>query len=170
VPLFIDIPDAMIAAYMPVTGRLMQRYRNNLMAIPYVSLANTHGDLSGTTTSTSYVTLFTVRLFVPDFVIGAGGTRLEFFVKMAVSGGTPPSYNSRASFKIGANTSAEHSGGPSETSILALDWTPTGNTVVDVEFQGKSIDSGHTTEVELDSFHGAAAGGREWGRLTLLDT
>jgi hypothetical protein len=66
-PTFQQIPDAIIAAYKPVTGRLATRYSRNIKGAAGIFALQRPGAglTSGNTASSSYVLVATKRVFCP---------------------------------------------------------------------------------------------------------
>lgn len=86
---FANITDASIAAYQPVTGRLMTRYRDNQRAHRYISIdgcmfADTEKSvLDGSGDDGSWVSFpAPFSLYVPKYVVGPGGTVVRFYARV----------------------------------------------------------------------------------------
>ena len=156
VNLYAPITDTSIEAYRPVTGRLMKRYARNLDALGWITLSLPNV-VSGVTSSSSYVTLFTFRLFLADRYIGEDGARLSFGASIGVdetgSGGV-------GAFKAtidGVDTAEQFvnalpgAGSGSDSVGFSRDWTPTGNTVIDIEFKGKATGGASSCDLTIST-------------------
>lgn len=142
-----------IAAFKPVTARLMRKYRDNLQDCRQMQINNHMGGFSGTTTSSSATTLVTLRLFIPGCMVGDGGVRLTFG---AWGSGTS---NSRFTIVVGATTGGPFLVADTEYYIDLPNTTTEG--IYDVEFKARSVGGADTTNV--DYLRNA------YGRMTLLE-
>lgn len=141
------LTDAMVAAYVPITGRLLRALRDNLKAMRvFHTNTNLLGTLSASTSSLSMVTLFTIRLFVPDSLIGPNGVTITFKVALQESGAEPPNHNGRARLEVGSDTSSNYTSAATEMSITLTGVTP--NSAIDIEFQAYVIDAGHSFQIQ----------------------
>lgn len=134
-----EIIDTQIAERKPVTARLMRALRNNVLGSTTLR-ANAWVSQSDTTNSTSYVSLWTVEVYVPDIVVGASGTKLtltDVFVHTLPTAVIPR--GTLFKIVIGGSESAvyTHRGTASELVDAEITWTPTGNTTVTVDLQAK---------------------------------
>ena len=136
-PTFKLIPDGMIEAFKPVTGRLLTRYSTNLKSVAVFN-AIRPGTVQGSTTSATYVTVATLRLWTPlagpvrglfqiqvskDPADGPASARLRESATGAI--GTPE-------ISLSANTDDNGVG-----DNITLDFTSVANTVRLIELQGK---------------------------------
>ena len=151
---YISIPDKMVAEYAPVRSRLMRRYARNVDACASIRLAQVIGPVS--TSSSTYATVATIRLFVPDWYIGSSGTQFTLHDVLCEtyesgSGGV-------GTYRVvvdGNNTNEEtvsaspSSGSASGIFDFTVTFTPTANTAIDIELQAKV--SGGATLAEMTS-------------------
>lgn len=134
-----NITDALLAAYMPITGRLLRRYRDNINALNTQTLAPDAKVAETLLGPTSFTTIRTIRLFVPDCMIGNNGTLFHYNIEIYFD----HSGAANADFRILADGNASPSvnlviteaGSDSSTPSFEVTATVTPNTIVDVEFQ-----------------------------------
>lgn len=138
---FKRIPDAWVAAYAPLTARLLRRFWNVLeeRRIRYLQ-AN---DLTGAIASTgSWLTAAQLPLYVADLFVGAGSppTRVELEID-ATCDATPSGGVCQYRLELGGATSnVENLSDPTgvgvfDTFTFTLDCTPTANAVAQINLQ-----------------------------------
>lgn len=127
------ILDATVAAFKPVTGKLITRFGRNADAINLRTFRAL--SVGGSTTNTSFEVQGSFQLFIPDVCIGEDGTRMLLHVPVWVGS----SSESESRLVVGGNFSnvvVETNVTPQSREFI-LDWTPTANTVVTVDFETK---------------------------------
>lgn len=156
---YVDISDALIAAYSPWTARKVNRFRNNIDAVGHRTLVNNGSNVSGSTAEVTFTTVATLRLFVPSHLVGPGGTTLELEMDLDAGGaeGTP---EADFRFVIGATSGNEATDDANKIS-MTISWTPTPDTVVDVLFQAMINDVLNVATMSWDK--------HETGRMYLLE-
>lgn len=158
-----NIIDAMIAAYRPITGRLLKRYRDNMYALNWRPLIPDRKSSHTIAGPASWTTIRTIRLFVADVMVGPSGTLFHYRVQTTLDHGS----SMTGEFRILVDGNASNTdtrtvggGGGSDTSNPTFEVTAvvTGNTVIDVEFQviGSGADD-LTMEWDDESYLAAAA-------------
>ena len=158
----IEISDSRIAAGKPVTSRLMRAYRDNINILTQVHARATGSGFLGGTSSDSWDTLFTFALFVPDTVIGSGGTRLvldgawtSMFAPLAQPAQPPTTYYIRLVIdgNYGITYTSDAVGYVSGVQF-EITWTPSANTTVDVELAGAVVNTYNSVGVTFNNSGG----------------
>lgn len=149
---YIAIQDAMIAAYKPVTSRLLRRLARDIDALGEIAF-NTSA--FGSTSSSSLVTIETIPLFIPDRYIGESGTQITLVViceTFETGSGGVGTYriqvdgNNSSEETVGVNPAA---GDNAETKTFTVTYTPTANTAITINLQAKT--SGGASFAEMTS-------------------
>ncbi len=148
-----DIPTAEVSEFAPVTARVMRKLRNNTRAIADIWLDSDLVADNNSTTSSTFVELITVRLWIPDRVIGSAGVLIEPYTSLqAVEGSTPPNAICRAYWAVGSDQGTQEVVTPSTYFSgfmeLTLDETTTEG-YVDLELWGRTNSTNHTLYVTL---------------------
>ena len=151
------IPTALVTEYAPVTARLMLRTLRNSEAINYAPMHGTNtGNLA--VTGGGYTTVFTMPLAVPDCFVGASGTLFSFSASAALdaAGGGAGAAGQYRVLVDGNATNVENLNvapfgpGAADNFTMTVSFTPTGNTVIDCEFQINLIE-GESADFSRDS-------------------
>jgi len=135
-PTFKLIPDGMIAAFKPVTGRLMTRLLRNLQAVAIHNLFPP-GTISGTTTSATYATVATFRVFCPY----AGPVRIVIegsAFKDPADGPATMRLRDLATTTV-SNEGSMSAGTDSDIRLYTLDFTSVADTVREIELQATLV-------------------------------
>ena len=137
-PTFKSIPDAMIEAFKPVTGRLMTRILRNMQAVAIHNLLRP-GIVSGTTTSATFVTVATLRVFCPY----AGPVRIVIegsAAKDPADGPATMRLRDLATTSV-SNTGSMSANTDDDIRLYTLDFTSVADTIREIEFQAQ-LDAG----------------------------
>lgn len=128
-----QITSTEIAEYKPVTSRLMTKYKDNLEAcrIGTIPMPTTIND---TTNSSTFTTIATMPLFVPDCFIGANGIKFTFY--FSLSGTDTP----RSRVTIGAVSGATLVGDTNTEASITRTGISEG--VYDVIFEARTQNGG----------------------------
>ena len=149
------ITDAQLAERQPVTARLLRAMRGHTRSLGIKQFNIPGGAFLAQDNDTAFATLVTVPLYVPDSLIGDGGTKLTLFDVLGRAVPTvviPRSQTYR--LKIGADTGTEiiNRGTGSLLMDLEITWTPSGNADVSVLIEGKVASGSNTCEASWTGY------------------
>lgn len=146
-----SILDSEIAAYAPVTGRLMTKYRNNLNHARWCTFQGfpiTRAIGSGA----SWATFETLRFMIPDTYVGDATETTRVKIRCVIEYNDNGTLGLSAQFRLsaGGNNGTEAGiltvgSGTTDTSTIeiGLDWSPTTDAIASVNVQ-KTADAGFT--------------------------
>lgn len=145
-----EILDAQIAYRRPVTSRVMRAIRNNIAGTAAKYAIYSPKSLNATTSSTTFQTLFSFKLFIPGCVVGSSGTKMTItdLSLQNVSSVVPRLCTYKVA--IGANESDPKAvpGSSVIATSFSVTWTATSDQSTTVDVMAKvstSANSAHVT-------------------------
>lgn len=150
---FSNIADSEIAAYVPVTSRLLRKMRGNADGTRSVPLTGKENIPTGTGgLSASWQTVATLPLFINGMFVGRATPATEVIVRCRATPGAAASGNYLFRVLIGADASDETSliaGTGADDRDYTVQLTPTADAISDIELQVQKpapLDPGGTFE------------------------
>lgn len=134
-----DITDAAVAEYSPISAKLITRLRNRDQLNRQQSLVGTGANYSTGAGPTSFTTIGTFRIYVPDCYIGPSGTRLELYADIDINdaGVASATFRLEVGGTVSQTQTVNTTGGAvtENDQLFTLDWTPTGDAIASINVQ-----------------------------------